>query len=483
MITAPILLTLATLGAIDAAYLTYAHLFSADACGAGSGCSEVMASAYSTVLGIPLSTLGLGLYLAIAITAWRGLRPDDRDEAMRLAFILAIAGIIPTAYLMYLQGFVLGAWCPFCLVSAGLMTAILVVSARERAGLTANGLPAVSRELFPVAIALVLPALLYLPLADGVEARGSNTISPGAEVIARIGDRAITTAESDREIRLELNASRNKMRETWLDLELLETAAAERKMAAKDFVQKVVYAGLEITDEEVERRYEEIKDRLLPGTKKADILPQIRNEIGGRKSQEMLASYIKQLKQKYGTTFTPPPSERFALEPNPRGGPEKGSPVAPVTIIEFSDLECGYCARAHAQVRSLLESRGQDIRVVFRHLPLNMHKHARAAAEIAACVNEQGLFWPLADTLFADQKSLEQEQVMATAVTVGADRQQLDDCLASGRATRMVQADIDEAEAMGITSTPTFFINGDHIGSLPQDGLEALIDRELARLR
>ena len=129
MITVLILLALATLGAIDAAYLTFAHLFSADACSAGSGCSEVMSSAYSTVFGLPLSTLGLGLYLAIAISAWRGLRPADRDEAIRSSFILAIAGIIPTAYLMYLQGFVIGAWCPFCMVSAGLMTAILIVSA------------------------------------------------------------------------------------------------------------------------------------------------------------------------------------------------------------------------------------------------------------------------------------------------------------------------------------------------------------------
>lgn len=94
-----------------------------------------------------------------------------------------------------------------------------------------------------------------------------------------------------------------------------------------------------------------------------------------------LKPYVAELKLRYGTSYTVPTSERFAFDPNPRGGPVKGSPNAPVTIVEFSDFECSHCARAHTYMHDLIERRGDDIRITFKHLPLERrHPHAKYAA-------------------------------------------------------------------------------------------------------
>ena len=202
-----VLLTLSLLGVLDATYLTYAHLFGAHACGAESGCGAVMASPYSRLFGIPLSTFGLGLYMAIAVPAWRGLRPAERDASIRWISLLALAGNLPTVVLLYLQAVVIDAWCPFCLVSAGLVLAILIVSEYGRRGLgpRASGRAlSLSRGMIPVGLAIALPPLLFAGLEAGVDRARLDARTPPPEVVARIGERQVTLAEMDRGIRLRL---------------------------------------------------------------------------------------------------------------------------------------------------------------------------------------------------------------------------------------------------------------------------------------
>ncbi len=205
--------------------------------------------------------------------------------------------------------------------------------------------------------------------------------------------------------------------------------------------------------------------------------PRIRSEIGQRKSKPVFENYLAKLKARYGTMYRAPLSERFAVDPNPRGGPEKGSPDAPVTVVMFSDFECNYCVRAHARVAGLVKRRANDMRVVYKHFPLEVH--AVYAAEVAACGQKQGKFWELADLLFRDNNHLDREKVRGRAEAAGMDMAQLDACLDSGEGRRMVQADIQDGNALGISATPSFFVNGHYVGSLPSGGLESIVDREL----
>lgn len=482
MRTSLALLVFSLIGALDAAYLSYAHLFSPDACSAGSGCGAVMASPYSRILGIPLSTIGLGLYLAIIAASWRSFHADLRAESLRWVSLLALIGNVPAAVLVYLQAFVIGAWCPFCLLSTVLMVTILIVSilARKRSGTLRPYVGSLaSRDLIPLASAIMIAPVLFVLLEESVGSGVSVPKLETNEVAVRIGDREITLEEMDRAIQLKLYELRNGLRQEWLDNQLVETAAAKRGMEVREFVQSVIYGAINISQAEIDQRYAEIKGRLPRNVSKEMVTPEIKAELTDRKSKSAIDTYLVKLRKEYGTSYLPPVSERFAFDPNPRGGPEMGAPDAPVTIVAFSDFECGFCAHAHTYLNDLVKRRGSDVRLIFKHLPTDVHQHATYAAAVAACAHKQGKFWPLADLLFREQKHLEADKVLGYAEKAGLDMEQLNACLDSGEGMKDVNADVAEAKAIGVPSTPAFFINGYYIGPLPKDGLDRLIDQEL----
>ncbi len=476
-----LLLILSLIGVLDAAYLSYNHLFDTESCGAGSSCGEVLGSAYGVLFGLPLSVYGLGLYLSMLHLSWRALDDSCREEAIRGLSILSAFGVAASLLLVYLQASVIRSWCPFCLFSAAVQLGILCAALLyRRRNLTL--LPFVgsftSHSFVPATLALIVVPLCHHFLASGVQDLTQTRNHP--EAVAAIGDRKITIDAIDKAIQLKLYSARNELRQEWLDRQVLDTAAGEAGLSVRKFVQQEVYANIEITAEEIDRRYQEVRHRLPPNTPKASIERNIRNEIGTRKSKAALDRFVVELKGRYGTSYRIPVAERFAFDPNPRGGPEIGPLGAPVTIVEFSDLECGYCARAHEYLKELIKRRDDDVRLVFKHLPLGMHEHARYAAEVAACGHEQGKFWSVVDLLYSEQDELTRERIDKFAETAGLDAVALARCLEDSIGHRIVRADIAEADALGLSSTPSFFINGHYIGSLPKEGLDTLIENELA---
>jgi len=168
--------------------------------------------------------------------------------------------------------------------------------------------------------------------------------------------------------------------------------------------------------------------------------------------------------------------------------PEDGDPVygpdsAPITIIEFSDYECAYCIKWFKQVwPQLLQEYGDKIRLVYRDFPLSsFHTNASPAAQAANCAGEQDAYWPYHDLLFSQQLALGTDTYLAYAKQLNLDETQYKECLDSGRAAAEVEADYEYAANLGVTGTPTFFINGMAIvGAQPYDNFKQLIDLELA---
>jgi protein-disulfide isomerase/uncharacterized membrane protein len=148
------------------------------------------------------------------------------------------------------------------------------------------------------------------------------------------------------------------------------------------------------------------------------------------------------------------------------GGHARGPASAPVTIVEFSDFACTHCARAHRALKTLLARRPDDVRLVFRHFPLDtscnptlrkqVHPEACAAAMAAECAGEQGEFWPYHDYLFDHQGALDYEDV---AAELGLDRAGFRDCMSRGTARSAVVRDIERGTQLGVASTPTTYIN------------------------
>jgi protein-disulfide isomerase/uncharacterized membrane protein len=163
-------------------------------------------------------------------------------------------------------------------------------------------------------------------------------------------------------------------------------------------------------------------------------------------------------------------SQPVAEMPVDAGRNTRGNANAPVTIVEFSDFECGHCAAFHDSLDDVLRRMGPSVRVVFRHFPLDsacnpkigvsVHAAACLAAVAAECAGEQGKFWPYHNILFAHQQELGRAFLIQYAARLGMDVARFTQCLGSEEAQARVREDAAEGVRLGIDSTPTLFING-----------------------
>ncbi|MGR7026294.1 Na+/H+ antiporter NhaA [Geodermatophilus sp. URMC 62] len=155
----------------------------------------------------------------------------------------------------------------------------------------------------------------------------------------------------------------------------------------------------------------------------------------------------------------------------------RGPVDAPLTLVEYGDFECPFCGRATGAVEELRERFGDRLRYVFRHVPLvDVHPHARLAAEAAEVAAAQGRFWEMHDRLFAEQDRLAAPDLLEHAAAIGLDVPRFARDLGAGRYARRVQEDVESAEASGVEGTPTFFVDGRrHTGPFDADTLAAAL--------
>jgi protein-disulfide isomerase len=139
----------------------------------------------------------------------------------------------------------------------------------------------------------------------------------------------------------------------------------------------------------------------------------------------------------------------------------RGANDAPVTLVEYGDYECPYCGQAEIVIRELLGSFGDELRYVWRHLPLNdVHANAQMAAEAAEAAAEQGAFWPMHDTLLNHQGELAPSDLGRYAEELGLDVDRFWDEVRRSRHADRIADDVGSADASGVAGTPSFFING-----------------------
>jgi len=178
----------------------------------------------------------------------------------------------------------------------------------------------------------------------------------------------------------------------------------------------------------------------------------------------------------------------FAVTSNdaPSGVAMLGSPDAKVTIIEYSDFQCPFCARfytgAYPQIKAQYVETGKA-NIVFKDYPLSFHPQAQKAAEAGKCALEQGneKFWKLHDLIFQNQAQLSVDNLKLWAVQAGVNAAKFNDCLDSGRMAAAVQRDFAEGQAAGVRGTPTFIVNGKQVvGAQPFEAFQTAIDAALA---
>jgi Na+/H+ antiporter NhaA len=161
----------------------------------------------------------------------------------------------------------------------------------------------------------------------------------------------------------------------------------------------------------------------------------------------------------------------------------RGRLDAPVTLLEYGDYECPYCGHAAPTINKLLEHLPDELRYVWRHLPLNdVHTSAQTAAEAAEAAAAQGSFWEMHDRMLGELGALSTADLFRIAADIGLDLDQFSEDLRRRRYASRVAEDVSSADESGVTGTPTFFVNGRrHQGAYDIDALTRAVKAATGR--
>ncbi|HVS62355.1 MAG TPA: thioredoxin domain-containing protein [Thermoanaerobaculia bacterium] len=307
--------------------------------------------------------------------------------------------------------------------------------------------------------------------------------------MATIGGVPITRAELEESLAAELERverERHKILEQGLDplieRRLLEAEAERRGTTPEALIEAETTSRTEpVTDEQVEAWYQANASR-LQNRPKEQLLPQIETFLGQQAAAQARGAFLDELRgrQEVVVHFEP---LRVSLDLE--DATLKGPSAAPVTIVEFSDFQCPACRSFNPILTQVLEAYGDRIQVAFRQFPLrSIHPQAQPAAEASLCAREQGKFWEVHDAMFADQRSLEPPQLKELARRLGLDGEAFDECFDEGRHRAVVDRDLARGQQVGVTGTPSVFVNGREVapGRVPSfEEMKALVDDELRR--
>jgi protein-disulfide isomerase len=176
------------------------------------------------------------------------------------------------------------------------------------------------------------------------------------------------------------------------------------------------------------------------------------------------------------------PLQASRIEVDPGGDPSLGPANAPVTLVEFSDFNCPFCQRWHQEVlQELLDSYPEQLRFVYKDFPIVGGGRAGfLGAQAAHCAEEQDAYWDYHDALFSGAYAFDSPGVDQAAVDLGLDLDPFKECMVEARYAEEVRDDFNYGVSLGVTSTPSFFINGiPLIGAQPLANFAQIIDGEL----
>ena len=198
-----------------------------------------------------------------------------------------------------------------------------------------------------------------------------------------------------------------------------------------------------------------------------------------------ILSRLADLEQKIDRIASRPATAQRPLGPDAsrtymlpvEGSPVKGPADAPITIVEFADYQCPFCARSEGLIDQALQAYPTQARFVYKHFPLTAnHPQALPAALAAVAAQKQGKFWEMHEILFANQKALSPEQIEGYAKQIGLDMKRFKADLESDAVKEQVEADRRLARRAGVRGTPTVFVNGRLLQDRTLEGFRALID-------
>jgi protein-disulfide isomerase len=355
----------------------------------------------------------------------------------------------------------------------------------ERQGCSISRL-ALHSALLVAVIALIFSVPASPATNTGTSATPASIANSGPNtVLATIGDHAVTQGEVDGKVASQLYDLRKQALDDLIDDYLLQQAARKAGLKPDEYVDRQVRLDTpRITEHEAEQFYSEHKAKLdeqTGGRSFSDIKPRLIAALQHQRDEVAKQELIRKLRaDNHVSVLLEQPRVSIASA----GHPSSGAPSAPVTIIEFSDFQCPFCRAAESSLKQVRDKYGAQVKLVYMDFPLGFHPHAMDAARAARCAADQNKFWQFHDALFLDQRKLDPDNLKQTAAKVGLDSTKFNACFASERHDAGIRQDIAEGNSLGVTGTPTFFINGRQlVGAQPPPKFNEVIDEELAHAK
>ncbi len=298
------------------------------------------------------------------------------------------------------------------------------------------------------------------------EATPPATPAERARRFATVNGRPITSADIEDSLRplvFSVQEQVYELRKREVDLKvndvLLSQEAQKRGVTTDALLNAEVIAKVPaVTEAQAQTFYNENKERI--NGEFAQVKEQIVQYLREQESRKAETAFATRLRQAAGvqTFLTAPVPPRFDISTDDQ--PMKGNPNAAVTVVEFTDFQCPSCAVTHPVIERLATEMGDRVRLVVRDFPLFQHNNAQKAAEAAEAAREQGKYWEYVAILFQNSSSLQPDKLKEYATRAGLDRAKFDEALDSGRLAEKVQRDLLDGQRLGVSGTPTLFVNG-----------------------
>jgi len=332
--------------------------------------------------------------------------------------------------------------------------------------------------------------VLTLGIATGT-AMAQKAPAKNPAPAARVGDEVITLEEVEQGVKPQL-AKLEEQRFEILDQRLeqligerlIAQEAKRRNVSVEDLLKTEVHAKApDVPESDVTAFMNQNKGR-MPKMDDKELRLKVWDYLRSQKVNEQKQAYVQGLRAQTKVTvlLEEPISPRFGVSGD--RGYTRGPKDAPVTIVEFSDFQCPFCKTATNTIKQVLDKYPEKVRLVFRDYPLaSLQPQAPKAHEAARCAGEQSKFWEYHDVLFERSPKMSPQDLKQYAQDLNLDVAAFNQCFDTGKYKAEVDKDFQEGVGLGLTGTPSFFINGRQVvGAQPLSAFQKVIDGELAKV-
>lgn len=323
----------------------------------------------------------------------------------------------------------------------------------------------------------ICTGLIFICIGNSIWAQDSRRI------VAVVNGRNIMQEELDNAmvseifgLQQQIYALRKAALENLISKIALEDEARRKGIAIEELRSQLTAGRVEVSTAQIEEVYSE-NASAFAAMSPDEAKERLRLDLESQERMKLYRDALAALK-KNSTIDIRLEEPRLPVLDDGRS-PTLGTKEAIVTIFEFSDFQCPYCRQSQSALKKIVQNHAQNLKLVFKHFPLEIHSEAFAAAQAAYCAGEQGSFWKYHDALFALDK-FSPEIFKKKALDFNLDIPRFSACMDSEASRTAILADIREAKRLGINSTPTFIINGRLFrGVRTFEDFQAAIEHEL----